>query len=180
MGQYYKAVLKRGDDLKSYQSGEFKKLTESAWLYNNFVNYVVKMLARNPARVIWAGDYDEKDEKTGKNLYDIVGKPKPVSDKTFSDRNVKAILQSYPYLLNVDKKEYVEVASMPFGNDGSQMHPLPLLTVKSTGSGGGDYSGADEEYVGRWAGDFIVPLLYEPEGFELISPAFIEFYNITR
>jgi hypothetical protein len=60
------------------------------------------------------------------------------------------------YLINYDKKEFVDKKKTPLDNDGWQIHPLPLLTCEGNGRGGGDFRGDDPRgMIGRWSRDKI-------------------------
>ena len=79
---------------------------------------------------------------------------------------------SAKYLINYDKKEFVNKSKTPKDSEGWQVHPLPLLTCEGNGRGGGDFRGeadtllVEEVYddvvltrkvqlVGRWSRDLI-------------------------
>ena len=63
------------------------------------------------------------------------------------------------YLVNHDRKEFVDKRKTPKGSDawdGWRIHPLPLLTCEGNGNGGGDFFKRDgvqcnEELIGLWA-----------------------------
>ena len=48
-------------------------------------------------------------------------------------------------------RKYVAHAIASGDEEGSIIHPLPLLTCLGNGKGGGDYRGSDQEWVGSWA-----------------------------
>ena len=88
------------------------------------------------------------------------------------------------YIINETKKEYVNLYDVP-SFDGWKYHPLPLLTADGNGLGGGDYSGSDLMYVGRWKGDVIRVASGELEfndklGYTLIKPIFTEVYPLIK
>lgn len=105
----------------------------------------------------------EKIKKEGVNLYslsELVGKithdetiPK---DKSKYDYKYKKIapLQA-KYLINYDKKEFVNKTKVPKDSEGWQIHPLPLLTCEGNGRGGGDFRGDEVKLIGRWSRDKI-------------------------
>jgi len=110
---------------------------------------------------------DEKSEywnskvlkEKGINLYslsDIVGKlthDESVKSKYKHDYKSVAPLTA-KYLVNHDRKEFVDKTKTPKDNDGWQMHPLPLLTCEGNGRGGGDYRG-ESDLIGIWARNII-------------------------
>jgi hypothetical protein len=60
------------------------------------------------------------------------------------------------YIVNHDKKQFVDKTKVPQDADGWRIHPLPLLTVEGNLRGGGDYfSENGKEFVGSWARDII-------------------------
>ena len=166
MGQYYKPIIlaeKEGEDEKilswvySHELGSGLKLMEHSWRKNPFVQAFETLIADNPQRVVWAGDYadnepNRKEIHEGKeylqveaNLYDLCEDDTKVSPK--------ARRKEYRYIINhsqnafVDKRKGIDV-------DGWQIHPLPLLTCEGNGRGGGDFRGTSS-LVGIWARDYI-------------------------
>lgn len=91
----------------------------------------------------------------GVNLYilaDTVGKlthDEDVKDKY--NHNFKTIApMTAKYLINYDRKEFVDKTKVPQDKDGWRIHPLPLLTCEGNNRGGGDFRG--ENYlIGLWA-----------------------------
>jgi hypothetical protein len=65
------------------------------------------------------------------------------------------------YLVNHDKKEFVNKTKTPKDGNGWKIHPLPLLTCEGNGRGGGDFHINTEkkqgnvELIGTWARDRI-------------------------
>ncbi len=92
------------------------------------------------------------------NLYmlaDCVGKlthDENVKDKYSHEFKIIAPL-SAKYIINHDKKEFVDKSKVPDVN-GWKIHPLPLLTCEGNGRGGGDFKG-DSKLVGSWARNLI-------------------------
>lgn len=122
-------------------------------------NKEIKALSREDSEY-WNA---EKIKKEGVNLYslsELVGKithdetiPK---DKSKYDYKYKKIapLQA-KYLINYDKKEFVNKTKVPKDSEGWQIHPLPLLTCEGNGRGGGDFRGDEVKLIGRWSRDEI-------------------------
>ncbi len=117
---------------------------------------------------------DEKSEywnskvlkEKGVNLYslsDTVGKliyHESVENKY--DHEYKSIAPlTAKYLVNHDKKEFVDKTKTPKDNDGWAVHPLPLLTCEGNGRGGGDFyinpekKQGNVKLIGTWARDRI-------------------------
>ena len=60
------------------------------------------------------------------------------------------------YVVNHDKKQFVDKTKVPKDAEGWQVHPLPFLTCEGNLRGGGDYfSDNGKEFVGIWARDMI-------------------------
>jgi len=59
------------------------------------------------------------------------------------------------FLINFDKKEFVDKSKVPSSDDGWRIHPLPLLTCEGNNRGGGDFRGEERDLVGRWSRDKI-------------------------
>ena len=76
-------------------------------------------------------------------------------DKSKYDHDFPSTPKKFKYLVNYDKKEFVDKSKTPQDSYGSEMHPLPLLTCEGNGRGGGDFRGNEGELVGRWSRDTI-------------------------
>ena len=132
---------------------------------------------------------DEKSEywnskvlkEKGLNLYslsDIVGKLTHDEDnKNKYEHEYKSVAPlTAKYLVNHDRKEFVDKSKTPKDNDGWQMHPLPLLTCEGNGRGGGDYRG-ESDLIGIWARNIIgvvtkksdIPKDYKEIMFDLVD-----------
>ena len=190
MGQYFKAVFLNAKEepsahVSSYDFGNGAKLMEHSWRLNNFVRFVEKILIHNPIRLVWSGDYADNEPNQNDNLYNLSdNSPKMSSNEEVPegmskwDYNFKKIAPiRYKYILNMDKKEFVNKDTMP-NNDNWVVHPLPLLTSEGNGRGGGDYRhyhGA--EYIGAWARNRIMVVSKKsdiPKDFKEIKPGFQE------
>lgn len=167
----------------SHDFGCGLKLMEHSWMKNSFVGFVEQQLINKPRKLVWAGDYaenepreslttediaglmrdgyEENDLTEGANLYSIASAVAPklshneaVEDKYTHDFKTKPHGR-FKYLVNHDKKEFVDKSKVPVDDDGWQIHPLPLLTCEGNGQGGGDFRGEEGELVGRWSRDKI-------------------------
>ena len=167
----------------SYDFGSGAKLMEHSWMKNDFVRFVELQLIAEPRNLVWSGDYAdnemdltdaeikphvdetseywtlEKLKKEGINLYslsDNVGKLIPNEDvKDKYDHKFKSVAPlKYKYLINFDKKEFVNKEKTPKGSDGWKIHPLPLLTAEGNNRDGDDYRG-ESKLIGVWARDKI-------------------------
>lgn len=175
---------------RSWDFNNGAKLMEHSWLNNDFVAAVETLLvnAEAPRRVVWAGDYADPEPFDRPNLYDQTDALEPyrpdvsglgeevnwINDKRIItvDPEIKANAwpviiprtEAYPFLVNWDKKLYVDKREVPADGHGWRVHPLPLLTVEGNGRGGGDYDG-EEAVVGSWARDHISLASQAPQGF---------------
>lgn len=177
MGQYYLAV--NIDDMEyvsphKYDNGA--KLMEHSYIGNNFVEAVEFLLLDtgegkgrwSGKRIVWAGDYADPEEYRVDNLYNIV-------EGDGLQMLIEAVPEDYKYLINLDKKEYVDKSKCPsYGTWGMRIHPLPLLTAEGNGRGGGDYRGDNDQVVGSWARDRVALVKDIPEGFTELIPNLIE------
>jgi hypothetical protein len=105
-------------------------------------------------------------KEKGVNLYslsDTIGRithTESVKSKYEHDYKGVAPLTA-KYLVNHDKKEFVNKTKTPKDSDGWKIHPLPLLTCEGNGRGGGDFFVSTEkkqgnvELIGVWARDKI-------------------------
>ena len=134
---------------------------------------------------------DEKSEysnskvikEKGLNLYtlsDVVGKlTHDENNKNNFEHEYKSVAPlTAKYLVNHDRKEFVDKSKTPKDNDGWQMHPLPLLTCEGNLRGGGDYrSEKGQDLIGIWARNIIgvvtkksdIPKDYKEIRFDLVE-----------
>lgn len=174
MGQYYKAVLLANDAssitayFTSWDYGNGSKLMEHSWIGNEFVEAVERALTA-PTRVAWAGDYADREPGTALNLYKL------------ANDSMKALVpEPVPvgrYVINHDKRTYVDKDTVSANASEFRIHPLPVLTVEGNGRGGGDLYDAigDFTLVGTWARDRITVSDTVPDGygelrFDLVEP----------
>ena len=172
MGQYYKPMIlgsltnvkitknefiRLWMDAFSYANGS--KLMEHSYLMNKLVSafeYQISPEGRfHQSRVVWAGDYADKEPDLDMNLYEMVEdgieglQQPPCYDTT-----------CYRFIANHTKKLYMDKQKLV-----SEIHPLPLLIAEGNGRGCGDYSGPDAELCGTWARDTISVERIPPDGF---------------
>ena len=163
----------------SHDFGSGLKLMEHSWMKNDFVGFVESLLRKgapfHKAPIVWGGDYADQEpienipqsvidalvedghslegiQKNGVELYSIASVSAP---KLLPNSEFKVLpISKTKYLVNHDKKQFVDKTKVPKDNDGWRIHPLPLLTCEGNGRGGGDFRG-DSELVGSWARDII-------------------------
>jgi len=70
------------------------------------------------------------------------------------------------------KKSFVEIKQKDPKK--FKIHPLILLLACSSGSGGGDYRGTNQYFIGDWAGDVVYTDDTVPSEFNKFTPYFYE------
>lgn len=155
---------------------------EHSYIGNSFVEAVEFLLIDDGEgnrgrwsgnRIVWAGDYANAEPLSGNNLYSLA------EEKDKLKMLIEAVPENYHYLVNWDKKQFVDKTKCNPINGvwnikGLKIHPLPLLTADGNGRGGGDYNGEGIDYVGTWARDRISLMKEIPEDFTEIRPNFDE------
>jgi len=156
MGQCYKAVnIDKKEYVRPHAYDNGAKLLEHSYIKNDFLGVVTTLLKKEwkGDRVIWLGDYFEKDENP-----DI-----PLDNEAvekYDELTPKAIVVQKGFLNNLTKKISIDLskvkATYDIEEDGYVMHPLAILTACGNGRGGGDLN--DEKHyltklAGTWAGD---------------------------
>lgn len=211
MGQYFKAMVieKRDDDqmvkvqvLSPRSYDNFSKLTESAFIGNNYVNAVMGMIEDSPQRVAWMGDYADDEygdpyekkmphdefmrfwEVAWRNEDDtFAAKPEPMkfdmdSKGWYLVNHTQRLVLSFDDFIGKNKwlERYRDYQTGKEMEEWWCMSPLPLLTACGNGRGGGDYHEQFPDYrqVGTWAFDVIELTQQKPEGFREVMYEFTE------
>ena len=167
----------------SHEFGSGLKLMEHSWMKNDFVGFIESLLTKgmsfHKTPLVWAGDYADHEpfESIPKEVIDmLVAEGYTLTDLQRDGANIQSIAEcSAPklrpnshkiedfkilpknktrYLVNHDKKQFVDKTKVPKDSEGWQIHPLPLLTCEGNGRGGGDFR-KDSDLVGSWARDVI-------------------------
>ena len=157
MGQYYHPIILDAEgrivvwmDAQMYGNGN--KLTEHGLLENRFTSTFEFGLSPegmyHKSRVVWAGDYADKEQALGENLHTLCNEYNRIIP------DLKNTVK-YQYVVNHTKKQYVDKNKVPVSDDRYALHPLPFLTAEGNGRGGGDYYGKSQALVGAWARDVI-------------------------
>lgn len=186
MGQYFSAVNTSKKEYVSLFMSD--KMMEHSWIGNNNLNQIEILLTSHWAEdhIVWAGNHVddmkfciEEEKPEGRYDYNLYFEVKE-TDLYKSACNLPPIQNSRPpYILNHDKKEYVNLLKCPscgYGDD-MKIHPLPILTGYGVGMGLGDYEARttyDKSFVGKWAGNSISMSFEKPEDFVEIIPNFYE------
>ena len=161
MGQYYYPIILSSDGkivvwMSAHNYSNGLKLTEHSFEFS--------LSPEGPyykSRVVWAGDYADKEPDQEKNLYQMCNEYNMINPQ------VKDTTK-YRYIINHSKKQFVDKMKVPTTRvdyTNWALHPLSLLTCEGNGRGGGDYRD-DAPIVGTWARDIISVDEVKPEGFE--------------
>jgi hypothetical protein len=176
MGQYYHALFladktNEADKefiraaIHSLPFGSGMKLAEHSYIKDSFMTAVEYLLSPlgifYKTRLVWAGDYAQPEPGSEQNLNHLSEDKQYTPDLPF---NYCEIMDSYNFIVNHTKKQYVTKAGRVF-------HPLSLLTAEGNGLGGGDYKGSCEDLIGTWARDVISVEMVPPADYsELACP----------
>lgn len=187
MGQYFKAVLAKGNTEKfakrniiavfsPYDYDNGAKLMEHSYIKNELVGVVTDEIRKQGGcRLRWTGDYAEnnvdvrgvEDQSELGNLYSLTD--------DMEKKGAKWSKKVPRYIINESNKEFVDVKKCRKDKYGYTIHPMPLLCCDSNGQGGGDYYADNgQQYVGSWTGDIISVSDEAPEGYTEIVPDFFE------
>lgn len=182
MGQYYIPIFLADTELETivrawlspYTYSNGSKLTEHSYLENPLMKAVMFLLSSKgmfyKSRLVWAGDYAD-EEPSGETLYKLAREQK-AKELHSSD----TLDNSYIYIVNHTKKQYVDITKVVEDRYGYRLHPLSLLTAEGNGGGGGDYRGSNENLIGSWARNIISVESSVPDGYEELVPGFMESY----
>jgi hypothetical protein len=180
MGQYYYAIIWDSDAkfIRTWvQPTRYKwcgaKLTEHSYMEDNqFVAALEYLISKEgmfyKSAVVWAGDY--ADTKAGENLNLYSMAEDPVVSLRESTPPAKD-MSRYRYVVNHSKNVYFDKT---LKSPQYALHPLPILTAEGNGRGGGDYEGSSMDLVGTWARDILSVEDQIPDGYTLVTPAFVE------
>jgi hypothetical protein len=187
MGQHYKAVFlnEDGKPVKSMSrmSWTSRKLMGHSWIGNSLMNEVERELLGSPKIIVWAGDYAKTEEGTDKNIYHLTEVNQFDDVLVPSDYgNTEPKSTGARYLVNHDRKEFVDKDKTPTDCDGWAIHPLSLLTCEGNGQTFGDFfpdenKVYDVSLVGLWARNTIEArndIKYLPEGYTEITFDLVE------
>lgn len=181
MGQYYRPIILKQDFRTSYKDKKAKvvinswdygcgaKLMENAWINNPICRICEGLLANRyyGYPFVWCGDYaddirlyiENLNEKQFKEKYGDEDEkaylPYDFEDELAERPEFSKELPHYRYIINLSKKQYVDLNKIVDTDEHWGIHPLPLLCANGNQRGGGDYYGADIKIVGTWAYDNI-------------------------
>ena len=161
MGQYYLIVLVKDSHTAKNPDVECiepfgLKMMEHSYIDNNTMLIIENLLQFDgrwyKGRIVWAGDYGKpEDKEDGPNIHTIASETNAVSFNISNDNN------HLRYIVNHDKKLYVDKNTLKEYENGFTIHPLPLLTKEIEDcTAGGDFHGEDPNNLcGSWARDSI-------------------------
>lgn len=162
MGPFCRAVLLDADHKLIGYLEPCPKPKERTWIGDDFVQGVERLLTV-PTRVVWAGRYPNS-AVTDETLYNAA---ESVAQLHAPQRGFIG-----QYILNHDRRAYVDKATVLENGHRYRIHPLPVLTAVDTRCGGEFGEGrtdGDATLVGSWAGDRISLSGKVPAGFELLK-----------
>jgi hypothetical protein len=163
MGQYWRAIILGADGIYMWVDptafGEGAKMIEHCYVSSKCVQTVVRQISSDglgPSRVVWAGDYADKEDAEDAEPRDDAASATPAADAENLYTMAEAKEPYFPqflytrhftYIVNHTKQQFVTVGRT------DRYHPLPILTAEGNGRGGGDWKG--DGPVGSWARDVI-------------------------
>ena len=187
MGQYFKGVILNSHKknypnkekvaawISPYDFGNGAKLMEHSYINNNYVGAFETLINKENGiyaglPIIWAGDYadDEPYTLNGNKvtIYSLTDYAEKITDLT---------PKHYRYVINEDKKQFIDTNKIKADNYGYKIHPLPLLCADGNGRGGGDYHGRNMKHVGSWKRNVVVVSDIRPdESYKEITINFVE------
>ncbi len=181
MGQYYLIILLK--DAHTTKNPDIEcirpffnslKMMEHSYINNSTMLVIENLLQFGErwykGRIVWAGDYGKsEDGDEGPNLYTIANETTVGFNISDNDNDLR-------YIINHDKKLYVDKHTLKEDNYGLTIHPLPLLTKETDDwTAGGDFRGEDSNNLcGSWARDSIsmgtkIPTDYQELIFDLME-----------
>lgn len=184
MGQYYKTVIIRegGEGNKDIitvdNDCKFKeyhglKLMEHSYLNNEWTDAIAHFIYRNKVRMAHVGDYAyEYPQYQLAYNENVKTEPLDISDNYDSEGKIIEFDYSNKFLINWDKKEYINFNHWKLNNkvswdEDTYICPMTMLTALGNDRGGGDYHSPlpHAEDVGCWAWDCISIEDQVPEGY---------------
>ena len=120
--------------------------------------------------IIWAGDYADDEP------YTLNGNKVTIYSLTDDVKSIKGITpKHYRYVINEDKKQFIDTNKIKADNYGYKIHPLPLLCADGNGRGNGDFYGKNSKRVGSWKRNVVVVSDIRPdESYKEITINFVE------
>ena len=109
MGQYFMPVMERNGKTivfnnyykvkgsKTEPEYVFLKLTEHSWIGNPFIETIMKSLINKPARVLWVGDYSDKEPRVAADGMVTKITQKDYYDAHYSKKDVYAPVDPHWY-----------------------------------------------------------------------------------
>lgn len=202
MWQYYRASIRNWLKVKYFSSYDFDnwaKLMEHSYVWNRYVNAVMKELFNNPWRVYWMWDYwnnvlEEQLQFNDKAMwaqyvYDRVWYTKINNEECWDvvwqivwaeNINYEAEFKydlNYCFIVFHDHKTIIDMSQYETNN--YVIHPLPLLTAVWNGQWGWDYRWINETSVWIFAWDYVTIENEPRQILNLISKEWYVIENFT-
>lgn len=197
MGQYYIPVILKKDFRSYYKEKKAEvvikpweyncgcKLMEHSWVGNDLCRICEGLLANKyyGYPFVWCGDYADDIRvyifgDANKKYIDDEQEYLPYlfTDGLSERPKFNNELPHYRYIINLSKKQFVDMDKICGNDEQWVIHPLPLLCSSGNGRGSGDYKGINMDKVGIWAYDNIGVVNEIPEGFTELVVHFLESY----
>ena len=187
MGQYFSGVILNSHK-KNYPNKEKvaawvspsdfdngAKLMEHSYINNSYVGAFETLINKENGiyaglPIIWAGDYADDEP------YTLNGNKVTIYSITDGVKSIKGITpKHYRYVINEDKKQFIDTNKIKADNYGYKIHPLPLLCDDGNGRGNGDFYGKNLKRVGSWKRNVVVVSDIRPdESYKEITINFVE------
>lgn len=188
MGQYYCGVILNSHKknfpnkdkvaawVSSYDYNNGAKLMEHAYIGNKYVGAFETLINKENGKyagypIIWAGDYADEEP------YKFKGEKVTLYSLAHDNNNkLNGIVpKHYRYVINEDKKLFIDTGKINKDKYEYRIHPLPLLCADGCGRGGGDYWGKNQRRVGSWKRNVVVVSDNRPDDtYKEISINFVE------
>lgn len=180
MGQYFYAVTGNDTVRTNYRKRGGLKLLEHSWIGNYFTEFVASRIYKKPQRVAWVGNYAElqnapcKEAKQFWQTNPVIVNKIWIKDQNKNNTTMFDITKKY--LINHSQKLYIDMAYYCIlcnADNGSIIHPLPILTCMSNQQSRSDYYGLESEKAGSWAWNVLEIADKHPIGYQCVSVHFI-------
>jgi hypothetical protein len=191
MGQYYRFCILNSKN-KSYPNGkkvkaylnpldynQGMKLMEFSWVGNSFIGICEELINKEHGKyagypVIFAGDYADEESKTlNGEKFNIYGLAKKFGERITPEEAPES--RHYRYVINEDKKVFIDCERMKPCLYGCRIHPLTILCCDGCGRGGGDLYQEHRE-IGAWKRNIVVVSDERPDEGEY-REVFYNFYD---
>lgn len=214
MGQYFRPCALTND--KKSLTAVFDYCGKLGTADTVLINTIYNFLKKTPSRFVWAGDYAkprnlslpeeliairyandfadpiDRDaiiksiERKKVTLYEYANYVNRIFSIIIPTRKYPLVTDTYRYLVNLDKNEYVDLWFQEYQNSVGVDLVLQFLCADGGEKGingcfdGCPYTGPDKELIGTWAYDTITISNSTPNESIPINPRFINFGSLLQ